>query len=63
MSDPKHQLPTLDELCAGITMCEEEILQSSVRFLKANETRCQRIKALQTDIEKVNHFQMLIIVI
>ena len=45
MSDFKRQLPTRDELCSDIVL-----------FLGARETRRQRIKALQTEIEKVNHY-------
>jgi hypothetical protein len=56
MSDFKRQLLTRDELCADIKMCEEEITDSNVRFLGARETRRRRIKALQTEMEKVNHF-------
>lgn len=56
MSDFKSELPSRDELCSDIERCQEEITDSNVRFLAARETRRQRIKALQTEIEKVNHF-------
>jgi hypothetical protein len=63
MSDFKRQLPTRDELCSDIESYEEKIMEGSVRFIGARETRRKKINALRTEIEQVNHFHMLIIVI